>query len=464
MKVSSIIDTMLLRSRWLISFILLFINIPLSAKVVSETLQSSDNDKVTIRYEVVSRDGNLVVKIEGINIQLGYEHARKYQDSDKLKVLFFDKNGGYKDHKFESDMGTEPLLVNTDEIDYYWSDGGYVWLEKDSEFQMRLLVSKATLSIPVYLVYSEKPFLFKEKANTLKVFAKCGMWELRLSDDNITIETANHSNSAKEENDAKSAEEADTKMAMTLVAKIRDLLNTSSRTNLPEGLDDYTSQLRQLELAVTDKYVKSSISEVLQNVENKKAEIERLKSEVQKQVEKDAARKRTEEEADHNIKYVSDRLDNIENLTENDVSELKSYANDLRRQSYGVENPELSEQMKKTADRCDEAIKKIEDSKKRRTIWTVIGGILLAILMFVGNQIFVHFRNLRSQKGIEEMQAKIVRQAENQAKRRARSMVRSKISQAENKIIRKSQDTVKSGLNNGIDTLSKGKGKKRVSI
>ena len=239
---------------------------------------------------------------------------------------------------------------------------------------------------------------------------------------------------------------------------------SSSRTNLPEGLDDYTSQLRQLELVVTDKYVKSSISEVLQNVENKKAEIERLKSEVQKQVEKDAARKRTEEEADHNIKYVSDRLDNIENLTENDVSELKSYANDLRRQSYGVENPELSEQMKKTADRCDEAIKKIEDSKKRRTIWTVIGGILLAILMFVGNQIFVHFRNLRSQKGIEEMQAKIVRQAENQAKRRARSMVRSKISQAENKIIRKSQDTVKSGLNNGIDTLSKGKGKKRVSI
>lgn len=437
---------------------------PLDAKEVKETLESSDNDKVAIKYEVVSRNGNLFIRFIDVKVQIGREHSRKYRDSDKVRVLFFDKNGDFSENKFSSDIGTDALMVNTDEIGYTWSDDGYVWLDELPEIQLRLIANKATLSIPVYLAYYDR-------LHNYKVFANCGLLDIPLTKNQITTASETTSDQRVGTNqvsdDKEQESEENEKIASALVDKIRGLLNQSSRT-MPEGIDAYTSQLRQLELTITDRYLKSRISEVLQNVENKKAEIERLRDELQKRDAADVAQKARESEASTSLRYVTDRLDNIDKrkVTDSDANELDAKAKELRQKSYEIErqNPELAGQMRKAADRCENEVDKYKAGKKRRNIWCIIGGLFLAVLLFAGNQTFQHFRNIRSQKGMEEMQAKIVRRAENEAKRRARSVIHGKVKSVENAARRKSQDAVHNSINNGVKTITKGKGNKRFSI
>ena len=130
-------------------------------------------------------------------------------------------------------------------------------------------------------------------------------------------------------------------------------------------------------------------------------------------------------------------------------------------------DPELANQMVKTADDCDQKLKEIEDGKKRRNIWLIVGGILLMVLMFVGNQTFNHFRNLKNQKGIEKMQNSIAKRAQDEARRRAQSMARSKINKVQSQIRQKSRDSVRNSVNSAVNSAVKGvkgKNKKSVSI
>ena len=62
-----------------------------------------------------------------------------------------------------------------------------------------------------------------------------------------------------------------------------------------------------------------------------------------------------------------------------------------------------------------------------------LGAIILAILGFVGNAVFKHFRDLRNQKNIMQMQESIARQAGQDATRRARELARNKAHQAVNR-------------------------------
>ena len=446
-------------------FVIFFLGVvSIHAKEVTVSLQSTDRDKVTIKYDVVSRDGSLFIRFTDVKKQIESGRNRKYRDSDKIKVLFFDKNGGYVKNKFSSDIGTDAIMVNSDEIEYTWSDDGYVWLEEKPELQLRLLASKATLSIPSYLAYYDR-------LHTYQVFANCGLLEISLTRSQITTADETAINSRVGTNivsdDKEQESEENEKMAAALVDKIRGLLNQSSRS-MPEGIDAYTSQLRQLELTITDRYLKSRISEVLQNVENKKAEIERIRAELQMRDAADAAQKAKETEAATSLNYLKDKLDNIDKrkVTESDANELHAKGEELRQKSYEIDghNPELASQMRKTADRCEDEVDKYKAGKKRRNIWRIIGGFFLAVLLFAGNQTFQHFRNIRSQRGMEEMQAKIVRRAENEAKRRARSVIHGKVKSVENAARRKSQDAVRNSINNGVKTVTKGKGNKRFSI
>ena len=100
------------------------------------------------------------------------------------------------------------------------------------------------------------------------------------------------------------------------------------------------------------------------------------------------------------------------------------------------------------------------DEDKKRNMWLMIGGVILAILGFIGNQAFQHFRNMKNQKSMMEMQQSVVKRAETEAKRRAQSMVRSKISQVKNEARTKSRNIV----NDNIKNIGKVKKNKGVSI
>lgn len=422
---------------FLISSILTF------AKEVTVTLQSVARDKVTIKYRVTTRGNDMSIEFYSVKPALGLEHEAKYRDIANVRVIFFEQSGGFVNDKFVSNIETDAVMISSDEMEYHKSEEGFVCLSDFPELKLTLHRPKAQLSIPVYLAYYEK-------RHTYKVFASCGSLDIQLDNTQPAntrrqkgVETASDSmrvwTEIVREEMAQDAEISDSQLALMLVNKMEALLEQSSGTTLPDGFDHYANELRELEMKVTDVEIGNKIRRVLQRTEEKKAEI----SDRIGQKELNASREEMEATARRDLEYLKERLNNIDNLSENDVAELKATANELRRQSHAVEDKELARQMKEAADQCDEKVKKIDEAKKQRNIWMIVGGILLAILMFVGNQVFQHFRNLRNQKSLEDMQNNIARRAEDEAKRRTRNMVRGNVNQVQNAARQKGNDIVR---------------------
>ncbi len=440
----------------IIGFLLIFLSSSLYAEEMSTTLHTPDGGKVNIRYDVnVNEEGVATVKILNLQKKLGVGNN---ENLERIKVLFFDKSGGYSEDQFISDIATEALMIPSDEINYSRSTDGIVWLDNHPEIKLKLLKKKSTLSIPVYLVR----YLKKHK---YRILGNCGNWQIDLEVPSQTGGKSSGTNDRSKrtlttiEEVEDTSELSDTETAVILINRIEELLENSPSDRLPEGLDFYAGQLRELEFRIRDDRFKARISKILKDVERKKEDVKKYSDELHNRENSELALMEEEKNVRSNIEYLNERLENISTLSENDVAEMKIIANEIRRQSHSVSDPELSVEMTNVADRCDEEIRKIDESKKRRNIWMIIGGIFLGFLMLIGNQVFQHFRNLRNQKNILEMQEKLAKQAQNEAARRVRGLAYNKMAQTRNSVRGKVTKKVEKGVSN----LSKGKGKK-VSI
>ena len=190
--------------------------------------------------------------------------------------------------------------------------------------------------------------------------------------------------------------------------------------------------------------------------------------EEQKILEKQKEERNTIENINNHLKEAQLLIDNPESSLK-DLKEMDSMLyNDITKiENINSTHPlleKLKSRRKLVSTRIDEIEKQEEESSQKRTIWMIIGGIILAILGFVGNQAFQHYRNVRNEKNMMSMQQSIVRRAEDEAKRRAQSMARQKVNQVQNAARRKSQDYVRGSINSGISKISKGKKNKGFSI
>lgn len=443
------------RDFFVIVFIFISNVISVGAKEYTATLQSSSRDKVTIKYNVISRDEDITIVFNSANFVLGLDNSDKYKKNSYVKPLFFDRSGNYLEDSFQSDMETEAVKIPYDDINYSQSKEGYVWLNERPEIRLKLLSSTATLSLPIYLAYYVKPHKYK-------IFASCGNLDIPLSK-SVPKKEMVSSTKGTVTKTVTITEEIEEDFELTpdmeaeiIIGKIETLLQQDYDNMSLESLERCYDSLWKIEPKVKDKTLKSRIGKVLQEVEKIKNDF----SKKEKEREVDAIYMQKEYEARKNLEYLKERLDNIEKLNEGDIAELKATANELRRSSYEMKDKELADQMKQAADQCDDEVKKIEEAEKSRSLWMIIGGIFIVILMFIGNILFQHYRSVRSQKNIEEMQ----RRAENEAKRRARGMVNSEIIRTQNASRQKCQNVVKNGVKNNINNIANGKGEKSISI
>lgn len=448
------------RSFWV--FVVSMFFSTLSAKEYTETLSSRANDRITISYSVTIRDGEASVSFTRVHKQLGMKLREKYDHPENVKVVFFDRNGNYRQDRFISDINTETPSINLDELSYTPSEEGYVWIDDQLKLRIKLHVSETSMSIPVYLAY------YKKK-HTYDIIAYCG---------NLTIPLSQSQHQNGKENGKKTItrtltteEEVEvcddlssSEIVILLINRINSSLSTCEGTTLPDGLEDDVRMLRENAFGIKDKKLQSKIDEVLLRVSEKKREIEQEANLSAKTEAEKANLAAIEQEARTNLEYLQERLASKEKLSESDMADLKAIANDLRRKSHSVKDHELAEQMNKAADQCDDEMKKIEDANKKKSVWMVIGGFLFVVLMFVGNHTLQYFRNLRNQKGIEEMQNRLAKNAENEARRRAHNAVGSKINRLQNAAIDKSRQTINGGIKNGIKQGIKGKEKNSITI
>lgn len=446
----------------LLIFLLLFCSGSTSFAVeVEDTIMSMSKDYVFVRYNIAEHNGKITVSFSEVRKRLGLKYRDKYRKLNEVCVLFFDRGGDYKD-KFKSDIGTEPLKVRSNEIRYIQSDDGYVRLDNRTDISLDLLTDQSTLSLPIYLAHYEGKQHYK-------VFAKCENLNIRLSKRARKGASGNAMEVVKREIPVTEEVEVGTDMppaqeAELLIKNVKEGLGQDNPSMATlESLGRYIDRLRDLEVVIPDKALKSEINNILQIYDSKKQAAKQQQDDEDKMERQMADQQENEKQAKGDLAYLTERLEHSEEWTEEDLGELKSCSNSLRRKAHSIENPELAQEMKDAADKCDEEIKKVEEAKKKRNLLMIAGGVLLCIFLFVGNQLSQHIRNMRNIKSMEDTQNKIAKRAEDEALRRAQSTARSKANRVQAQVSQKSHEYIKANINSAAKNIGKNT-KKNVSI
>lgn len=387
--------------------------VSLSAR--TDSLYSKDNDLVIIQYDVAQADGQLSVRFHSVRKILGGVNRRKYEKLDHVKAIFFDRIGSFGKTKF-SGIGVNAFM-RPEDVAYTSSDDGYFIIDE----QPQLTFGKKAggikpFYIPVFLAY------YKKK-DTYDVFAKCGNLEImppkakRVASNYdignaLPVSSQTQTITSQEEQESSFDEDE-------INERIQDLYTLLQEQNTVPFTDELTrahDALSQMKYSVRDTRLKARINKVMEAYSEKKEELENASQEAA-----DAA-------------AVEARLDAAAQAA----------------------------RMQARRDSIETAQQKQTEKDKKRNIWMIIGGIVLAALAFVGNQTFLYFRNVKNQRNLMEMQESVVKRAEGEAKRRAQSMARNQAHKMESQARGKVRKAVSQGVNNARNKV--GKNKKGISI
>ena len=396
----------------LIAFVLLYACIPVWAREVTDTLESSKRDRVIVTYDITQNNGQFTIKFLEAKKKLGMTYRDKYNKLDEVAILFFDRTGNYEDNMEFSGINTDAFMIPKD-VKYKVSNDGYFLLNDNPTITMELKSGEtAELSIPLFLAHYEGKRRYK-------VFSRCEDLIINLSkkksvmvhdvsNQQVTTQTI----TTQEEMEGT---DADVEVANSLINRINGLLAEQEEYPFSDELKQAISSLREISYRPIDSNLSSRIGEVLSACNIKEKE---LKAEAK--AAEDAAARNAELQAKLAEEQALARQDSI----------------------------------------AAAAQQKAEEERKQN-LWLIIGGVILAILAFVGNLMFQHFRNVKNQKSIKVMYENEVKRAEEEAKRRARNMARSQINRVQGEARRKTRNVI----NDGIGKIGKkGKGNKGISI
>lgn len=392
--------------KFLCTICLFFTCLNLSAIEKVDTLYSSKNDRLIITYDVTYSNGRVSIRFADVKKKLGTTYSDKYKKLNEIAVVFFDRTGNYDDLKF-SGITVNAFMVPS-EASYNRSSDGYFLLNDTPVINFDVKSGDVSdLSIPIYLAHYEG----KRK---YEVFTQCGNLVIPLKENQRTasaLVTSQVTVTSTEEIESGLSEEDEAQIRINRVA---DLIKEQRKLPMAEELTHEVSMLRELRYKITDRNLSNKIAETLADYDSKKQELEaKAESDAQKAQEAAAL------EAKHEKEQAQARQDSI-----NAVAEQKA------------------------------------EQQQQRNLWMIIGGVVLAILGFVGNQVLQYFRNVKSQKNIMEMQQSMAKRAESEAKRRAESLVKSQTNKMANDVKNKARGMVK----DSVGKMAKNKKSKGFSI
>lgn len=382
------------------SLILLFCTL-CQAKTVTDTLISAQGDRLILTYEVNQSGNQFTIRFNKPQKRLGRTHKERYKKLTEIIPMFFDRTGGYDNVTFE---GITPVaFMKPSKVDYSKSEEGYFNLQDNPSISFSLRSEKAmpTLAIPVYLTHYEK----KGRYN---IFCYCGQLNIALSRTAVRNRKHNDTETVVQTITSTSETETDNKDitdALSTVERVMGLLAIADRLPFSENLTFEVMQLRGMRSKMTDAGTLERINDALDAYDAKKQELEEIS-----EADASAAQAKAEQEAQKAQREQQAKADSI----------------------------------------AAETQKQAEKSQKR-TVWMVVGGAVLAVVCFVGNQVFQHFRNISNRRSMQEMQDRMIKQAESDAKRRAQSYAHNRVHQAKNVARNSARDALA-----GMKTKDKG--------
>lgn len=398
--------------QFLIGLFLLFSSICTWGREVTDTLESVKGDRAIITYDITENNGRIDIRFLDIYKKLGATFKDKYWNLKEVVVLFFDRIGNYEDNVKFSGINVEAVMIPK-EINYVKSKDGYFFLHDNPTISLELISEEpAKLSIPVFLAHYEGK-------RSYKVFSRCDNLVIKLSkkksakpsNEKVT-QLVSQTVTTQEELEGDLSDGVE---AATLIGIVYELLDNQEGEGFTDELQQKISELRVIKHSTTDKELSSRINDVLEECKHKEQEL------------KAAAKAEAESKARADSQRIAD----------------------MQRQEQARQ------------DSIAAAAQQRAEKDSKRNLWLIIGGAILAVLGFIGNQIFQHFRNVKNQKSIMAMQENVVKRAENEAKRRARNMAQSQV----NRVRGEARQGTRNVINAGINKIKqKGKGNKGISI
>lgn len=396
-----------------------------SAKEVSDTLCSAKNDRIIVTYSITQKDNKVYLEFKNVRKLLGDYHHKKYEkETDRIHTLFFDWIGIRKDMKFTGD--TPSAICLPAKASYKKSSDGYFVIEQRPSLSFDLTASETKIiNIPVYLSHYEGKQHYK-------ILCSCGNLIIQIPNTSLTPSTSNRQPPKSSVEYSEIGEEFDklNEQALNLIKSINKDLPSQDTLPMDNTLLRKIDNLVDLQQEIQSDDIVKRIDETLEAYKNKKKELEKRIESIKKVQEDDKAFTDCNSKEDYE-RYVKQHPEGKH------ADEAKSKISDFETKA-----------------------KEEEDHQKKRTIWMIIGGVLLAILLFVGNQVFQSFRNIRTQRSMMQMQQDAARRAQNIARSKARSEIRKQTNKVTGQVRKKS----KSAIRGAADKIKNNQGNNRVSI
>lgn len=378
-----------------------------AAKTVTDTLMSAKGDRLILSYDISQSERQFTIRFNRVQKRLGATYREKYDKLSEVIPMFFDRTGRYESAKFGG--LTPAAFVVPANLSYEKSDDGYFNMQDSPTIVFSLKSGNASkISIPIYLVHYEKKGRYNvfSRCEDLQIQLNRGKASTRSASTEVVSQTVTSTSEIEADNN-------DITEALSTVERVMGLLATADRLPFSDNLTFEVTQLRMMRNKVQDAATLQRINDALDAYDAKKQELEAdaeaSAMEAQAKAEQEAQKAQQEQQA---------KADSI----------------------------------------AAETQKQAEKSQKR-TIWMIIGGAILAVACFVGNQVFQHFRSISNQRSMQEMQDRMVKQAESEAKRRAQSYAHNKVHQAKNMARNSARDalqgikTNKGPKNNGPKSI-----------
>ena len=362
-------------SRFILVFLAtMFFNcLSIYAKTVKDTLVTTDGDRIILTYELSRSEDHYTLRFNNQQKKLGRINGDKYADLSKVAVMFFDRTGGFSSNVSITNMVPEAFMVPSN-VNYEHSSDGF-FVVQDYPTLNFTAKGSSDITIPIYLAYHPKKGKYT-------LFSKCKGMKIHLLASSSKTRQQGPSQITQQTVTSTTEIEADNTAALKVMESIKlakELLYEADKLPFSESLQDEIRFIRIQKREITDAGLLSQIADVLQMYEDKKASLEENASAAQI-----AAQQEAEEKAKREAEEIQARNDSI-----------------------------MAAQQEQA------------EKDKERNLWMIIGGVILAILSFIGNQVFQSFRNNRNQKNMMNIQQSIANQAEAEAKRRARNAIRS---------------------------------------
>ena len=320
-----------------------------TARQATDTLYTTSGDRLIVSYNVANNNGKVEIRFTNLKKRLCSDNKDKYDDLAEVSVMFFDRIT-FNDVTFK---GLPPVAFMTPSgFKYKASDDGYFDLEDRPVLVFEGASDDAfSLSIPMFLVHYERRLHYKiiAQCSNLKVTE-----EPKLAQQSAPVVTTQPESSL----DLLIAEgpgitETDI-AALTSLRYIEEELSTANKFPFSNELLKRVEELKEMKPMVKNKETVERIETVLDTFESKKAELEA-------QAQKEEKRK----------------TDSVDYAQCTAIEACEAYLKDHPDGAYLTEVQEKKAQLEKQAEAQSA-------KEKESTIWIIVGGVLLGILLVAG--------------------------------------------------------------------------------